>query len=99
MSTLQWTPPLRFVVALVLGFLMGLEREKTGIDRNRFVFSGVRTYSVISLFGFGCAWLFQLQVTLALPVGLFSVAGFAVAEICKSPRATVPAGPVKRQCC
>lgn len=80
MSTFQWTPPLRFVVALVLGFLIGLEREKTSIDRNRFVFSGVRTFSVISLLGYGCAWLFQLQVTLALPVGLVAVTGFAVAE-------------------
>ncbi len=80
MSTFQWTPPLRFIVALVLGFLIGLEREKTSIDRNRFVFSGVRTFSVISLLGYGCAWLYQLQVALALPVGLVAITGFAIAE-------------------
>ena len=73
LGTIVWTVQLRFLVALALGFLVGLERESIKIDQ-KLVFGGVRTHPIISLFGFGCAWLYQIGATAMLPVGLLAIA-------------------------
>jgi uncharacterized membrane protein (DUF4010 family) len=73
LGTFEWTIQLRFLVALALGFLVGLERESIKIDR-KLVFGGVRTHPIISLFGFGCAWLYSIGATAMLPVGLLAIA-------------------------
>lgn len=73
MSTIEWTPQLRLAVALALGFLVGLERESTKIEQQKLVFGGVRTHPLISLFGFGCAWLYQIGVTFMLPAGMLAM--------------------------
>jgi uncharacterized membrane protein (DUF4010 family) len=72
-GNIEWTIQLRFLVALGLGFLVGLERESIKTDR-RLVFGGVRTHTIISLFGFGCAWLSQAGSPFVLPVGLLAIA-------------------------
>ena len=79
MEAIQWTPALRFLVALALGFLVGLERESSALTRNRPAAAGVRTNTLVALYGFGCAWLYQSQVPLALPAGMLSVAALSVA--------------------
>jgi len=80
---IEWTTQLRFLVALALGFLVGLERESIKTEQ-KFVFGGVRTHPIISLFGFGCAWLYQIGATLVLPAGLLAVGGLtAVAYVAK----------------
>jgi uncharacterized membrane protein (DUF4010 family) len=71
--TIEWTIQLRFIVALALGFLVGLERESNKVDR-KLIFGGVRTHPIISMFGFGCAWLFQIGATFMLPAGLLAIA-------------------------
>ena len=76
-SMFEWTTGLRFVVALGLGFLVGLEREGIRFERNRLFFGGVRTFPILSLYGFACAWLHTLGISLAIPVGLLSVAVLA----------------------
>jgi uncharacterized membrane protein (DUF4010 family) len=73
LGIIEWTVQLRFVVALALGFLVGLERESIKVDR-KLVFGGVRTHPIISMFGFGCAWLFQIGATFMLPTGLLAIA-------------------------
>jgi uncharacterized membrane protein (DUF4010 family) len=73
LGTIEWTVQLRFIVALALGFLVGLERESIKVDR-KLVFGGVRTHPIISMFGFGCAWLYQIGATAMLPVGLLAIA-------------------------
>ncbi len=79
MGGIEWTQELRFVVALGLGFLVGLERESSGADRTSGkVFAGVRTYTIISLYGFACAWLFRIDVTFGLPVGMLSLGAMAL---------------------
>ena len=84
MNTFEWTPELRFLVALALGFLVGLERESTKIEEQKMVFGGVRTHPIISLMGFGCAWFFKIGATLMLPVGLLSIAALtSIAYIAK----------------
>lgn len=84
MNAIEWTFQLRFVVALALGFLVGLERESTKIEQQKLVFGGVRTHPIISMYGFGCAWLFQIGVTFMLPIGLLSMTVLtAIAYIAK----------------
>ena len=73
MNTIEWTPQLRFAVALSLGFLVGLEREGAKIERKTMVFGGVRTHPMIAMFGFGCAWLSQIGVAFILPTGLLAM--------------------------
>jgi len=72
-SSIEWTFQLRLAVALALGFLTGLERESVKAEHQKLVFGGVRTHPIIGLFGFGCAWLFQMGATFMLPAGLLSV--------------------------
>ncbi len=76
-SALEWTVELRFALALALGFLVGLERESTK-EHQKLVFGGVRTHPIISLLGFGAAWLYQYGATFVLPVGLLALAGLTV---------------------
>src|SRR5208283_2016775 len=84
MNTFEWTPELRFLVALALGFLVGLERESTKIEEQKMVFGGVRTHPIISLLGFGCAWFYKVGAVLMLPVGLLSIAALtSIAYIAK----------------
>ncbi len=71
---------LRFVLALALGFLIGLERERSGATKQSRVFAGVRTFTLISLFGFACAWLHNLGLVAAVPVGLVAISGLAALE-------------------
>lgn len=72
MNSIEWTFQLRFIVALALGLLVGLEREGTKSKR-KLALGGIRTFPIISMLGFGCAWLYQLGVTLMLPIGLLSI--------------------------
>lgn len=79
MPSIEWTLELRFLIALGLGFLIGLERESSGADRKSGrVFAGVRTYTVISLYGFACGWLYRIDVDWGLPVGMLSLTALAV---------------------
>ena len=69
----EWPVGMRLVLALALGFLVGLERESARTENRRLVFGGVRTFPIVSLFGFACAWLQQLGVSWILPSGLIAV--------------------------
>ena len=74
----EWTIGLRFLVALSIGFLVGLERETGRKEHKQFFFGGVRTFPIVSLFGFACAWLFSNGMPLLLPAGLAAIAALAV---------------------
>jgi uncharacterized membrane protein (DUF4010 family) len=73
MNSIQWTFQLRFITALALGLLIGLERESSKNFSKSLILGGVRTFPIISMFGFGCVWLFQLGATFMLPAGIISV--------------------------
>lgn len=84
MNSIEWTFQLRFVIALALGFLVGLERESMKIEHQKLVFGGVRTHPIISMFGFGCAWLYQIGASFMLPAGLLTLGALtAIAYIAK----------------
>ncbi len=70
---------LRFFIALALSFLIGLERESSGQATKGRVFAGVRTYSLIGVYGFACGWLVSINIPFALPVGILSLAALALA--------------------
>ncbi len=78
MEDFSWPYHLRFFIALALSFLIGLERESSGLKDKGLVIIGVRTYSIIGIFGFGCAWLFNVGVVWALPVSLLAVGALAL---------------------
>ena len=69
---------LRFFIALGLSLLIGLERERSGFISKGKVFAGVRTYSLIGVYGFGCAWLVSLDVPWALPMGMLTLGALAL---------------------
>lgn len=77
MVNFDWSLPLRFVLALGLSFLVGLERESSALFSKGRVFAGVRTYSLIGTFGFGCA-LLRESAPWMLPIGMIALAGLAV---------------------
>jgi len=71
---------LRFVLALALGFLIGLERERSGALNQSRVFAGVRTFTLVSLFGFACALMHNLGIVFVVPLGLVVIGGLAALE-------------------
>ncbi|MDP2363070.1 MAG: MgtC/SapB family protein, partial [Ignavibacteria bacterium] len=80
MNMIEWTDQLRFLVAIALGFLVGLERESRGGTLTTKLTAGVRTYTLISLFGFGCAWLFRMNIEFIVPVGIIVIGGMVLAS-------------------
>jgi uncharacterized membrane protein (DUF4010 family) len=76
-SSIVWTTELRFAVALALGFLVGLERESIKSEQ-KFVFGGVRTHPIISMFGFACGWLYNSGATAMLPAGMLAIGALTV---------------------
>ena len=80
MNLIEWTDQLRFLVAIALGFLVGLERESRGSSLTTKLTAGVRTYTLISLFGFGCAWLYRLNIEFIVPVGIIVVGGMILSS-------------------
>lgn len=77
-ASVEWTLGLRFVVALAVGFLVGLEREGGRRQHPHFFFGGIRTFPVVSIFGFACACMAVAGYAWILPAGLISVAAIAV---------------------
>lgn len=80
MNLIEWNDQLRFLVAIALGFLVGLERESRGSSLPNKLTAGVRTYTLISLFGFGCAWLFRLNIEFIIPVGIAVIGAMILAS-------------------
>lgn len=78
MNSVEWTLQLRFLLALALGFLVGLERERSGNTKPGRNFAGLRTFTLISLAGFACAWLQESGIAFAVPLGLLAFAALSV---------------------
>ena len=77
----------RLLIALALGFLIGLEREyaKRVQDKDE-QFAGVRTYTLIALFGFLCAYLAQDHGAWLFIVGLVGMVALVIAAYAMSSR-------------
>ncbi len=68
------------LIALALGFLIGMEREfaKRAPDKEE-QFAGVRSYTLITLFGFLCAYLAESYGDWILIIGLVGLISLVVA--------------------
>ena len=69
------------LIALALGFLIGLEREfaKRALDKDE-QFAGVRSYTLIALFGFLCACLAEQYGSWVLVSGLIGFIALVIAS-------------------
>jgi uncharacterized membrane protein (DUF4010 family) len=65
------------LVSLLLGLMLGLERERAKRDR---AFAGIRTFPLFALTGFFAGLAAQKGVPLALPAVLLAVGAFGVAS-------------------
>jgi uncharacterized membrane protein (DUF4010 family) len=77
-NAIVWTNELRFLVALALGFLIGLEREGNKTEHGRLYLGGVRTFPIISMLGYGCARLHEFGMGYVLAAGLMGVIALTV---------------------
>jgi hypothetical protein len=68
-------PGIKIVLALFLGFLIGLEREERKANDSHYSFGGVRTFPLIALIGYTIALLSGGQL-LPEVLGLMVVGGF-----------------------
>lgn len=78
MDAIVWTNELRFLVALALGFLIGLERESNKTEHGRLYLGGVRTYPIVGMLGYGCARLHEFGMGYVLATGLAGVIALTV---------------------
>jgi uncharacterized membrane protein (DUF4010 family) len=81
-------PFLQIGVALALGLLVGMQRERTGS-----VVAGVRTFPLITMFGTVCALLAQEFGGWVLAAGLVAMTGMAItANVLKQKKGEVDPG-------
>jgi uncharacterized membrane protein (DUF4010 family) len=66
----------RLFTALLIGLIVGLEREISQVARHEIKFAGLRTFGLVGLIGGVCAYL-ALQEQLILVAGLISVMALA----------------------
>jgi uncharacterized membrane protein (DUF4010 family) len=83
--TLAWN----FATALLIGALIGIERERHKQRNAHPEIAGLRTFVLFALFGALCGWLGQmLQTPWLLAAGLLAAAGFVVAGYVLQARST-----------
>jgi len=75
MNAIVWTPELRLLVALALGVLVGLERERSRLDTLHS--AGVRTHALTALLGYGSAFLWKLGILQAPALAFLAIAGLS----------------------
>ena len=80
MNLIEWNDQLRFLVAIALGFLVGLERESRSGTLTSKLTAGVRTFTLISLSGFGCAWFYRMNIEFIIHVGIIVIGGMILAS-------------------
>jgi uncharacterized membrane protein (DUF4010 family) len=83
--TLAWN----FATALLIGALIGIERERHKQRNAHPEIAGLRTFVLFALLGALCGWLGQVQQTpWLLAAGLLAAAGFVIAGYVLQARAT-----------
>jgi uncharacterized membrane protein (DUF4010 family) len=69
------TEGIKIVIALFLGFLIGLEREENKASDSHYAFGGVRSFPLIALIGYAVALLSNRQLLPEI-IGFMVVGGF-----------------------
>jgi len=78
MDALAWPLELRFALALGLGLLLGLERERTVVALRKSG-AGVRTHALVALLGFACGWGGASSYPFLAVAGFLSLTGIVIA--------------------
>ena len=73
---MEQNPFVQLGVSLMLGLLVGLQRERT-----ESTVAGIRTFPLISAFGTLCAWLATPYGGWVIAAGLLAIAGMLVVAI------------------
>jgi len=74
----------RLLVALMIGILIGLDRERAEVRKARQIFAGVRTFPLVALAGAIPVLLVERVGPLLLAVSLLSIAAIAVVSYVRS---------------
>ncbi len=74
----------RLLVALLIGILIGLDRERAEVRKARQIFAGVRTFPLVALAGAIPMLLLQQAGPLLLAVTLLAIAAIAVVSYVRS---------------
>jgi uncharacterized membrane protein (DUF4010 family) len=74
----------RLLVALLIGILIGLDRERAEVRKARQIFAGVRTFPLVALSGAIPVLLVETVGPLLLAVSLLSVSAIAVVSYVRS---------------
>jgi uncharacterized membrane protein (DUF4010 family) len=77
----------RIFVALLVGLLIGLERERADLGKTRKAFAGARTFSLIGLLGAGLAALVPALGPALLITGFLAVAAIATVSYLRASAA------------
>ena len=68
----------RLLVAMLVGLLVGLDRERAELRKGRQLFAGVRTFPLIALFGAALSLLLDAAGPWPLVMGLVAVSAIAL---------------------
>jgi len=61
------------LVALLIGLLLGTQREKAQLERKEQDFAGIRSFAILTVLGYICAYLNNLILNNIVIVGLISI--------------------------
>lgn len=81
------TPPaeeLRLLVAILIGFLIGLDRERAEVRKQHQLFAGIRTFSLIALAGAVPALMLPRWGAVPLVASFIAVAGVTIVAYARS---------------
>jgi len=84
------TPPaevLRLLVAILIGFLIGLDRERAEVRKQHQLFAGIRTFSLIAIAGAVPALMLDSWGTIPLIASFIAVAGVTIVAYARSSAA------------
>jgi len=84
------TPPgevLRLLVAILIGFLIGLDRERAEVRKQHQLFAGVRTFALIALAGAVPALMLEHWGAIPLLASFLAVAGVVIVAYARSSAA------------
>jgi uncharacterized membrane protein (DUF4010 family) len=78
---------LRLLVAILIGFLIGLDRERAEVRKQHQLFAGIRTFSLIAIAGAVPALMLDRWGTIPLVASFIAVAGVTIVAYARSSAA------------
>ncbi len=89
---------LRLLVAILIGFLIGLDRERAEVRKQHQLFAGIRTFSLIALAGAVPALMLDRWGAIPLVASFIAVAGVTIVAYARSSAAEAKHMPGRCSC-